>query len=70
MTASLASRLSLLNQFDRCDRCGAGARVLAVLDGGGELLFCGHHGRAYRAALAEIAVYLEDPGQLVAAAST
>ena len=32
-----------LTAADRCDRCGAGARVRAVLPTGGELLFCGHH---------------------------
>ncbi|MBP1158418.1 hypothetical protein ABIC28_001187 [Rhodococcus sp. PvR044] len=32
-----------LTAADRCDRCGAGARVRAVLSTGGELLFCQHH---------------------------
>ncbi|GAA4476924.1 hypothetical protein GCM10023094_18010 [Rhodococcus olei] len=32
-----------LTAADRCDRCGAGARVRAVLATGGELLFCQHH---------------------------
>lgn len=32
-----------LTATDRCDRCGAGARVRAVLPTGGELLFCQHH---------------------------
>ena len=32
-----------LTATDRCDRCGAGARVRAVLESGGELLFCQHH---------------------------
>ncbi|MFD4294843.1 hypothetical protein ACFWPA_10530 [Rhodococcus sp. NPDC058505] len=32
-----------LTAADRCDRCGAGARVRAVLASGGELLFCQHH---------------------------
>jgi hypothetical protein len=47
-----------LTAADRCDRCGAQAYVRAVLAGGGELLFCAHHGRKYaenlRAAGAEI----------------
>jgi hypothetical protein len=47
-----------LTAVDRCDRCGAQAYVRAVLTGGGELLFCAHHGRKYgeplRAARAEI----------------
>lgn len=43
-----------LTAADRCDRCGAGARVRAVLPTGGELLFCGHHAteHADRSALA------------------
>lgn len=31
-----------------CDRCSARAAFLAVLPGGGELLFCGHHHRVHR----------------------
>ena len=58
MPATLAS-VSLLTAADRCDRCTAQARVLAVLNSGGELLFCGHHGRVHREALEKIAVYLE-----------
>ncbi len=30
---------------DRCDRCGAQAYVRATLPGGGELMFCAHHGK-------------------------
>ncbi|NLT53452.1 MAG: hypothetical protein GXX79_02550 [Actinomycetales bacterium] len=40
-----------LNAADRCDRCGARAYVRALLPGGGELLFCAHHGREHEAAL-------------------
>jgi hypothetical protein len=39
---------------DRCDRCGAGARVRVRLPSGGELLFCGHHGNAYEARLRDL----------------
>lgn len=35
-----------LSRADRCDRCSAAARFRAVLPAG-ELLFCGHHGRAH-----------------------
>jgi len=42
-----------LTAFDRCDRCGARAKLQAVLPGGGELLFCTHHGRQHWAALAQ-----------------
>ena len=37
---------------NRCDRCGALAEVQVVLSGGGELVFCAHHGRAHWAVLA------------------
>jgi hypothetical protein len=36
---------------DRCDRCGAQAYFRVMLAGGGELLFCAHHGRKYGEAL-------------------
>lgn len=41
-----------LTAFDRCDRCGARAKVQVLLSGGGELIFCAHHGRQHWAALA------------------
>lgn len=40
-----------LTAADRCDRCGAQAYMSVRLPGGGELLFCGHHGRAHADAL-------------------
>ena len=33
--------------LERCDRCGAAAKVSLVLADGGELAFCGHHGNRY-----------------------
>lgn len=42
---------STLTAADRCDRCGAAARVRAILSGGGELLFCRHHGNKHEAQL-------------------
>ena len=44
-----------LTLADRCDRCGAAAKVRAVLPKGGELLFCGHHAHEYSAKLEELA---------------
>ena len=41
MTATLTS--PELTRADRCDRCGAAARVRAKLPSGAELLFCQHH---------------------------
>lgn len=49
-----------LTAADRCDRCGAGAKVRALLPSGGELLFCGHHAREYEAKLKEIEADLQD----------
>ena len=48
-----------LNVADRCDACGAQAFVRAVLTNG-DLLFCGHHGRAYADKLAAVAVLVQD----------
>jgi hypothetical protein len=49
-----------LSPADRCDRCGARAIVRAVLPGGGDLLFCGHHGRKHAAQLRQVAVEIHD----------
>jgi hypothetical protein len=43
-----------LTASDRCDRCGAAAKVRAVMPKGGELLFCGHHARAHADKLREL----------------
>lgn len=50
MNATLAPELSAA---DRCDRCGAQAYFRARLHAGGELLFCGHHGREHLERLRE-----------------
>ena len=39
-----------LTAADRCDRCGAQARVRVVLSTG-DLLFCAHHAKDYEAKL-------------------
>lgn len=44
---------------ERCDRCGARAKVRAVLTNGGELLFCAHHARAHETSLRRSAVALQ-----------
>ncbi len=59
MTAPAPALTRILTHDDRCDRCGAQAFVRAVLPGG-DLLFCGHHGRAYAAGLAAAALVVED----------
>ncbi|PXW33648.1 hypothetical protein [Nocardia sp. 348MFTsu5.1] len=43
-----------LTTADRCDRCGAAARVRATLPTGGELLFCRHHFNAHEARLVDL----------------
>lgn len=44
-----------LTHADRCDRCGAQARVRVVLSTG-DLLFCAHHGKAFEATLKQKAL--------------
>jgi hypothetical protein len=54
-----------LTASDRCDRCGARAYLRVVLPGGGELLFCAHHGRAHESALRAVeAEILDETGSL------
>jgi hypothetical protein len=38
-------------EFERCDRCGARAKMRAVFPSGGELYFCGHHARQHASGL-------------------
>ncbi|GLW66644.1 hypothetical protein Arub01_48880 [Actinomadura rubrobrunea] len=59
MTGALAPTKPL-TVADRCDRCGAQAYVRAVLAGGGDLLFCAHHGRKYAEALRAIGADIQD----------
>jgi len=53
-----------LSSADRCDRCGAQARVRVVL-ASGELIFCAHHAKAYEAKLRNTAVAWIDESALV-----
>jgi hypothetical protein len=53
-----------LTNADRCDRCGAQARVRAVL-ASGDLLFCAHHAKAYEPNLRETALQWVDETSLV-----
>lgn len=50
----------VLTLQDRCDSCGAAARVVATFLQS-ELLFCGHHGREYKDTLVPKAVRVYDP---------
>lgn len=49
-----------LKVADRCDRCGAQAKVKATLVNG-ELFFCGHHARATGNKLVLQAAQVYDP---------
>jgi len=49
-----------LTAVDRCDRCGAQAYVRALLPSGGELLFCGHHGKEYASGLRAVSANISD----------
>ena len=76
LTPDLASVPSVasapLTAADRCDSCGAQAYVRATLPGGGDLLFCGHHGAAHRPSLLVAGAELQDETDklLVARASS
>lgn len=59
MTTALAPHPPL-TAADRCDRCSAQAYIRVTLPSGGELLFCGHHGRAHEAKLREVASDFHD----------
>ncbi|MGZ4438733.1 MAG: DUF7455 domain-containing protein [Nocardioidaceae bacterium] len=69
MTTAVAPTTPL-TALDRCDRCGAQAYLRVELTGGGELLFCAHHGREHGDKIREIAANVHDEtGKLVAAPS-
>lgn len=55
MNATVTPAAPTLTAADRCDRCGAQAFVRVVLVSG-ELLFCGHHAKAYQDKLRDKAV--------------
>ena len=50
----------VLTLQDRCDKCGAAAKVVATF-AHGELLFCGHHARNAGTELVLKAVQVFDP---------
>ena len=69
MTEQVILEATPLNAVDRCDRCGAQAYVRAVLLNGGELLFCGHHGKEYAEGLKAVALKIQDETAKLAPAS-
>jgi hypothetical protein len=52
-----------LSAADRCDRCGAQAKVRVLL-AAGDLVFCAHHAKAYEVALRSKAVDWVDESAL------
>jgi hypothetical protein len=53
---ALPPRLSATQSLpDHCDRCGAPARLLLTLSGGGDLSFCGHHANEHSARIVDLA---------------
>ena len=55
----MQATMTPLTAADRCDRCGARARVRATLPSGSELLFCQHHANAHSVRLVELAAVIE-----------
>lgn len=55
MTGTVTPTAPTLTAADRCDRCGAQAFVRVLLTTG-DLLFCGHHAKAYEDKLRVFAV--------------
>ena len=56
----MTTAVATLRAVDRCDSCGAQAYIRAVMPGGRELLFCGHHGRRHEAKLRPLTVEWHD----------
>ncbi len=54
-TATPTAPSPTLSAADRCDRCGAQARVRVLL-ANGDLVFCAHHAKAYEDKLRAAAV--------------
>lgn len=60
MTADVKEQGRELTLVDRCDSCGAAAKVIATFLNG-ELMFCGHHARNLEKHLKTKAVNVYDP---------
>jgi hypothetical protein len=52
--------MSELTAMDRCDRCSAAARVIVTM-GKGELFFCGHHAKDFKATIFKQGFSVYDP---------
>lgn len=49
-----------LDASQRCDRCGAQARVQVFFDNGFDLLFCSHHRTEYNKKLEQVALTIRE----------
>lgn len=55
MTTLLSPEITTVDELtDRCDRCGAAAKLVVTLASGGELAFCGHHANRLHADIVRI----------------
>ena len=59
-----------LTTTDRCDRCNAQAYVRVVLNGGTDLLFCGHHWSRHEDVLRPQAIEIVDETHRLTAPAT
>ena len=50
--------------LDRCDSCGAAAKVIVTFLNG-ELMFCGHHARDLSEALVKKSISIYDPDEFI-----
>ena len=63
MTSLLSPEITTAEAVtERCDRCGAAAKLVVSLTSGGELAFCGHHANRHREDIVRVAerVVLEE----------
>jgi hypothetical protein len=63
MILSMSEKVEVkeLTKHDRCDRCGAAAKVRVLIgENKSELLFCSHHMRAVEANLPKSAIFDPD----------
>jgi hypothetical protein len=50
--------------LDRCDSCGASARVIVTFLNG-DLMFCGHHARSLAKGLLDKSISIYDPDNYI-----
>jgi hypothetical protein len=56
MTSLLSPEITTVASLsERCDRCGAAAKLTVNLTSGGELAFCGHHANRHHEDIVRVA---------------